>query len=174
MLRSSASFSGTNPWEPACWKACARLQGGGNRGARYERARAGARRSAAQAAQLRRGHGGAGGRCGYRAAKALVKRLLGRHPYGTVENVRREEYNALLRAAYLGREPFFDLARVESTAPGGAPVTVDWGGRPAPALAREYTDDGGHLNAAGRLRAARELLEVLGGIVRQAQRASPA
>ncbi len=109
-----------------------------------------------------------------RGPKALVKRLLGRHPYGTVENVRREEYNALLRAAYLGREPFFDLARVESTAPGGAPVTVDWGGRPAPALAREYTDDGGHLNAAGRLRAARELLEVLGGIVRQAQRASPA
>src|SRR3954468_8854042 len=29
--------------------------------------------------------------------KALAKRLAGRDPYGSVENVRREEYNALLR-----------------------------------------------------------------------------
>lgn len=56
--------------------------------------------------------------------KALVKRLLGRAPYGTVENVRREEYSRLLRQAYAGREPVFDLARVESTAPDGRAVRV--------------------------------------------------
>lgn len=99
--------------------------------------------------------------------KALAKRLLGRHPYGTLENLRREEYNALLRAAYRGREAIFDLAQVESTAPDGAAVTVTWKGRRAPALAPRYTDDGGHLNAAGGLRAARELVRVLAGIVRQ-------
>lgn len=93
--------------------------------------------------------------------KALAKRLLGRAPSGTVENVRREEYNRLLRAAYAGREPLFDLARVESTAPDGTAVRVAWDGAIAPALAPAYTDDGGHLNAEGRRRAARELIAVL-------------
>jgi hypothetical protein len=102
--------------------------------------------------------------------KALAKRLLGRAPSGTVENLRREEYNALVRRAYSGREPLFDLARVESTAPDGTAVKVQWNGSEAPALASAYTDDGGHLNVAGRLRAARELVSVLAAIpVRPAQ-----
>lgn len=93
--------------------------------------------------------------------KALAKRLLGRAPYGTVENVRREQYNALLRRAYAGREPLFDLARIESTAPDGRAVTVDWQGSIAPAMASAYTDDGGHLNERGRVIAARALIRVL-------------
>jgi hypothetical protein len=96
--------------------------------------------------------------------KALVKRLIGRPPYGTVENVRREEYNRLLRIAYAGREPVFDLAHIESTAPDGRLVTVAWNGTLVPAMAPEYTDDGGHLNAEGRLRAARALVTVLGAV----------
>jgi lysophospholipase L1-like esterase len=99
-------------------------------------------------------------------AKGWLKRLLGRAPYGTIENVRREQYNALLREAYRGREPIFDLARVESTAPDGSAVTVQWNGGSAPALTPAFTDDGGHLNAAGRLRAARELVSVLAGLPR--------
>ena len=93
--------------------------------------------------------------------KAWAKRLLDRAPYGTVENVRREQYNRLLRATYAGREPIFDLARMEATAPDGKLVTVTWEGVTAPALAAEYTDDGGHLNALGRARAAREFIAVL-------------
>jgi hypothetical protein len=93
--------------------------------------------------------------------KALAKRMLGRAPYGTIENVRREQYNELLRKAYAGREPVFDLARVESTAPDGTLVKVSWQGTVAPAMAPAYSDDGGHLNARGRLRAARELVAVL-------------
>lgn len=93
--------------------------------------------------------------------KAWVKRLLGRSPYGTVENVRRDEYNRLLRSTYAGREPIFDLARLESTAPDGKLVTVTWDGFTAPAMAPEYTNDGGHLNALGRVRAAREFIAVL-------------
>jgi len=96
--------------------------------------------------------------------KAFAKRLLGRHPYGTVENLRREEYNALLRKAYAGREPLFDLARLESTDPAGHVVTVAWDGEAAPALASAYTDDGGHLNETGRVRAARELVRVLAAL----------
>ncbi len=93
--------------------------------------------------------------------KAWVKRALGRSPYGTVENVKRDEYNRLLRATYAGREPIFDLARIESTAPDGTPVTVTWEGITAPAMSPAYTSDGGHLNALGRARAAREFVVVL-------------
>ena len=91
--------------------------------------------------------------------KALVKRLLGRAPRGTVENVRREHYNALVRLAYGGREPVFDLAAVESDG-----TSVSWQGERAPAMAPAYTDDGGHLNEHGRARAARELIRVLAAI----------
>ena len=93
--------------------------------------------------------------------KAWAKRLLDRAPYGTVENVRRDQYNRLLRATYAGREPIFDLARIESTTLDGRLVTVTWDGVTAPAMAPEYTDDGGHLNALGRTRAAREFIAVL-------------
>jgi hypothetical protein len=96
--------------------------------------------------------------------KAFLKRLIGVAPYGSVENSRREKYNALLRRTYLGREPIFDLARIESTAPDGTIVTREWAGEVAPALVTAYTDDGGHLNAAGGLRAARELIAVLAAI----------
>ena len=96
--------------------------------------------------------------------KGFVKRLLGRAPYGIMENIRLEEYNALLRQAYRGREPIFDLARVESTAPDGKVLTAKWQGSVTPTMVPGYTDDGGHLNAAGRLRAARELISVLAAV----------
>lgn len=92
--------------------------------------------------------------------KGLAKRLLGRQPYGLAENARREAYNDLLRAAY-GGGPLFDLARVESTRPDGSRETVEQDGRAVPALVPAYTDDGGHLNDLGRLRAARALVAVL-------------
>ena len=96
---------------------------------------------------------------------AGLKQLLGYAPlYGTLENMRREEYNALLRKAYHGREPIFDLAHIESTSPDGAAETVKWKGSVVPTMMPAYTDDGGHLNAAGKLRAARELVSILASI----------
>ncbi|HEY6098072.1 MAG TPA: hypothetical protein VIW03_01490 [Anaeromyxobacter sp.] len=93
--------------------------------------------------------------------KAIVKRLTGRAPAGVIENARREEFNELLRRAVRGKEPLFDLAEVESTAPDGARATHEWGGRAVPALVPQYTDDGGHLAGEGRARAARQLVAVL-------------
>lgn len=95
--------------------------------------------------------------------KAWVKRLLGRER-SEAHNARRDEYNALLRTAYAGREPVFDLARLEATAPDGRAETYDWNGRSVPALVPAYTADGGHLNAAGRRRAARELVHLLAAL----------
>lgn len=105
-------------------------------------------------------------------AKEYVKRLLGRG--ATVKNVRREEYNSLLRKTYQGREPIFDLARVESIAPDGTAVTGEWNGIVAPAMAAAYTNDGGHLNSVGSLRAARELISVLAAIPVQSASRGPA
>jgi hypothetical protein len=97
--------------------------------------------------------------------KAKLKYFLGMAPlYGTVENMRRQEFNNLLRQTYRGREPIFDLARVESTAPNGKEESVKWDGSVVPVLVPEYSDDGGHLNSAGKLRAARELISVLASI----------
>ena len=96
--------------------------------------------------------------------KGKLKRLLGRAPYGVIENIRREEYNSLLRKAYQNSEPIFDLARIESTAPDGTLVAVEWQNLTVPAMSPIYTDDGEHLNADGKLIAARELISILASI----------
>ncbi len=95
--------------------------------------------------------------------KESLRRYLGREQRQLAGNAQREAYNALVRQAYAGREPLFDLARVESTRPDGAAEDEEWQGRRVPAMVAAYTSDGGHLNAEGRLRAARELVAVLAG-----------
>jgi hypothetical protein len=93
--------------------------------------------------------------------RALVKRALGRRPAGPAENAKREEYSDLVRRTYTGKEPVFDLARFEATAPDGTIAAVSHGARAVPLLVADYTDDGGHLNRNARLRLAREMLLVL-------------
>ncbi len=85
--------------------------------------------------------------------KALAKQLLGRPLQGTGDNLARESLNALLRAQYGASGLLFDLAQLESTRPDGT--------RLANAMAGEYTDDGGHLNATGRKHVAKRLLAFL-------------
>lgn len=93
--------------------------------------------------------------------RALLKRALGRVPAGLAENVKREEYSDLVRRTYTGKEPVFDLARLESTAPDGSIAMVSNGVRRVPSLAAVYTEDGGHLNQDAQIRLARELVAVL-------------
>jgi len=97
--------------------------------------------------------------------KTTAKRLLGKGNGAIADNRRREAYNELLRKTYQGREPIFDLARLESTRPDGSPERSSYQGADVPALVPGYTDDGSHLNAAGQERAARELVRVLAGAV---------
>jgi hypothetical protein len=95
--------------------------------------------------------------------KAWVKRLIGRDR-SREENARRDEFNALMRGAYQGKEPLFDLARIEATGADGQVETHAWGERRVPALVGAYTDDGGHLNEPGRRRVARELVGFLAAL----------
>lgn len=90
--------------------------------------------------------------------KAAVWRLLGRPD----NNVARCRFNELLRKEYAGRAPLFDLARCEATAPDGFVRGHEVAGLRVEGLWAAYSDDGGHLNAAGRRWAAEALLVVLG------------
>ncbi|WP_338867128.1 hypothetical protein [Myxococcus stipitatus] len=99
-----------------------------------------------------------------RGAKAWLKELLGRPVWGIAENVQRETFNELMRQAYGGKEPLFDLARLESTAPDGKRETYELNGQTWPAMVPGYSDDGGHLNATGQERLAKELMNFLANL----------
>lgn len=94
--------------------------------------------------------------------KGMLKRLLGRG--GEADNAARHAYNELLRTEYQGKEPLFDLARLESIGPDGTVASFTWKGTAYPALVPEYTDDGGHLSPAGKTRMAEQLLVYLAGL----------
>jgi hypothetical protein len=82
--------------------------------------------------------------------KACIKSLIGRSLRGREGNVRREQYNALIRKSYGGVDPIFDLAYHESISPDGIRKEFKYRGDRFYALVDEYSSDGGHLNELGR------------------------
>ena len=95
---------------------------------------------------------------------STVKRFFGRAPGGLLENMKREEFNDLLRGSYVGKEPLFDLAGLESTSPDGDREFLEWKDRRIPVLFTSYTEDGGHLNPGARLRLGGELIAFLASV----------
>jgi hypothetical protein len=93
--------------------------------------------------------------------KGYLIRKLRRQPTSREHNLVRNRYNDLLRAEYEGREPVFDIARLESTLPSGERVYFRDGADTVYVLAEQYTDDGAHLNAASRRMVAEQLLIML-------------
>lgn len=79
--------------------------------------------------------------------KAWVKRLLGKALGGHRENVRRSQFNSVLRQHYGNDDRLFDLAAIES---GSGSTSFTHDGKEVEALNPDLTDDGGHLNAAGQ------------------------
>ena len=78
-------------------------------------------------------------------------------------NDRREALSNLMRSAYAGTEPVFDLALLESTRPDG---TRCLDGRGIPLLCAEYSlaGDDGHLNSTAKPIVARALVSFLAAI----------
>ena len=91
--------------------------------------------------------------------RSIVRRLLGRAPSGFEANVRRRDFNEVLRAHFKGAE-LFDLSLLESTALGAA-SSVELNGVRVATLDPRLTDDGGHLNTRGQDLAAAEFLRTL-------------
>jgi len=85
-----------------------------------------------------------------RGIKGSMKALFGRPRWGESENHVRHRYNERLRQTYAGKEPLFDLARLEATRADGSPESFLHEGRSIPRLVSTYSDDGQHLNANGR------------------------
>lgn len=94
------------------------------------------------------------------SAKDWVKNLLGRTTPQDIA-IKRNQFNVLMRKTYAGVDPIFDLAEVESSHADGSRSYFTRGGQKIYTLAPEFTDDGGHLNEAGRRAAAARFLSIL-------------
>lgn len=97
--------------------------------------------------------------------KASIKRLLGMEVWGDQENIKRNEYNALIRKKNAASGHLADIADWESHFPDGREYRVDVLGGQYAALIPAYTNDGRHLNAYGQQVVAGRLLEFLAGLV---------
>ena len=94
-------------------------------------------------------------------SKAWIKKLIGRPIGGYSDNMKRNEFNDMLRKEYGGREPIFDLPNIESTYPSGKQESFTKDGLIYCAMVPQYTQDGGHLNEKGRKIVGQELLVLL-------------
>jgi hypothetical protein len=81
--------------------------------------------------------------------KAWVKQLMGKHPSGYLDNIKRTEFNTMLRERYGSTGRLFDLARAEAEST-GEHCRTDASRQAAEALCPELTNDGGHLNERGQ------------------------
>lgn len=79
-------------------------------------------------------------------------------------NVKRNEYNNLIRLKYQGKKPIVDLAAMESMRPDGKRESFSFKGKIYDALYSGYSNDGGHLNTAGQDKAAMQFLKTLAEI----------
>ncbi len=80
------------------------------------------------------------------------------------DNIARNDFNKLLFEEFIGKEPLFDIAGIESTGYDGKRSAFKKAGKSFYSLAPEYTQDGGHLNETGRKRVAEQLLIFLAGM----------
>jgi len=90
--------------------------------------------------------------------KNIIKKLMGRQVRTYQDNIKRDEFNKMLLETYEGKEPIFDLAKVESTDDDGYRLTYLKEGTKFPAMIPTYTNDGGHLNDEGRKKIAEQFL----------------
>ena len=90
--------------------------------------------------------------------KAFIKKMFGMKIAEYENNIRRNEYNDMLRKEYGQTGDLFDLAAIESTNVNGEKEQFTSKGKSYQALVPAYTYDIGHLNELGRQIVASELL----------------
>ena len=80
------------------------------------------------------------------------------------DNIKRNQFNELLKKEYNGKEPIFNLSKIESTFHDGTRSSFTKDGRTYYSLISDYTHDGGHLNEKGRKIVAEQLLILLANL----------
>ncbi|MEI9475104.1 MAG: SGNH/GDSL hydrolase family protein [Deltaproteobacteria bacterium] len=96
--------------------------------------------------------------------KQIIKKIIGRPTASIEDNIKRSQFNNKMRKEYEGKEPLFDLARIESTYRDGTQALFEKDGKTYPHLVGAYTRDGGHLNEMGRKVVAEQLLVFLANL----------
>ena len=98
--------------------------------------------------------------------KTWVKKLIGKdYIWEYADNIKRNEFNKMIREEYGHTGRIFDIARAESTYPNGKREKFKFKGIEYAALVPAYTNDGGHLNKTGRRQVAAHLLSLMAGVV---------
>jgi hypothetical protein len=95
----------------------------------------------------------------------FVREMLGRPNHAKLTNLARQRFNDWLRQGWT-ISPVFDLAASEATRPDGGRETFSYQGSTGDNLVAAYTDDGGHLNAAGRRAVATDFVRTLATALR--------
>lgn len=94
--------------------------------------------------------------------KTQLKKMIGKtdlHEFAN--NIKRNQYNALILQEYQGKALVLDLAAIESTQPDGIRQSFELKDVIYYSLYPGYTTDGGHLNDVGRKKVAEQLLLLL-------------
>lgn len=92
-----------------------------------------------------------------------AREMLGKPNRNKLANIKRNEFNALLREYYRD-QPVFDLADVESTYKNGKRESFAHNKKEYFSLIREYSSDQRHLNELGSKFAAEALIKVIAGL----------
>ena len=85
--------------------------------------------------------------------KAWIKKIIGRTIGGVDDNIKRN-----------GKEPVFDIVRIQSTFPDGTRATLIRDGKTYHYLVPDYTYEGGHLNEKGGKTVVEQLLILLANL----------
>ena len=91
--------------------------------------------------------------------KTWIKKIIGKKEIWEYDqNIKVNEFNNSLRKEYLGKDPFFDLARFQSTYPDGRRSTFTKEGKTYFHMVPDFTYDNVHLNENARRMIAERLL----------------
>lgn len=93
--------------------------------------------------------------------RGFAKKILGRAPYGYLQNISLSEFNQKVLTEFSGVLPVFDLAGIEVTRPDGSMETFTHKGSEHPCIPDYYTSDYGHLNDFGARTVSYNLLAFL-------------
>lgn len=96
--------------------------------------------------------------------KAIIKKIIGKRVWGVEDNIKRNQFNDMLRQYYSGKEYVLDIATAETVKPDGAMSTFNYKGKDYYQMYSSYTDDGGHLNKLGSSVVGKQFLTLLANI----------
>ncbi|MCG7866214.1 MAG: hypothetical protein JAY74_07540 [Candidatus Thiodiazotropha taylori] len=97
--------------------------------------------------------------------KSKLKELLGIVDSRKLDNIKRNEFNELLKTIY-DNDPIVDIAESESTYPDGSREEFFIDGESYYSLVKDYTNDGGHLSEQGQMQVAKAFVQDIADIIR--------